>query len=45
MLNLMPHNGKGIYAVVAFPVPSVLVKDIKPISKPKLATCTSATIA
>jgi hypothetical protein len=29
MSAIVAHNGKGIYAVVAFPVPSVLVEDIK----------------
>jgi len=31
MLFKMAHNGMGIYASVAFPIPSVLVKDRKPI--------------
>jgi len=38
-------NGTGIYAVVVFPVPSVLVKDVKLILKTKAGNMHSATIA
>jgi hypothetical protein len=45
MFNKVAYNGSGIYAVVAFPVPSALLKDIQLIRNPMLVTCTSATIA